>query len=448
MSDSLTAAMARSSVSEVEPLTCTPCVAPGLAASGTPFGPHPCWHAVAPGGGQRETGLCVTNSLTGEKVPFVPRVGNRVTWYTCGPTVYDVCHMGHARAYVTMDILRRILEDHFGYEVFMQVNVTDIDDKIILRARRNKLLADYAAQSRPWAELCADVAAAVGAFEASLAAKLAKLQVPLESKREEDERKELLAQQQHKVSTFAATKARIDALLAADAPHEPAPLIAASSEALAETLDRESGAAVTQHAIFEAHARKYEAEFIEDMAALGVRLPDALTRVTEYVPKIIDFVQRIVDRGCTAAEPRGAATAACHALATPASWPRPRPGPATFRPPLLPAARPEGGARSRSPARSRSRVLSLTHTLSRARSLTLTHFLTRALTRALARALSLSPQAGVRVQRLRLHGPECLPLGGAWLPQARAVERQGDRGGDGRERGHAYRRRGREALGL
>jgi cysteinyl-tRNA synthetase len=43
--------------------------------------------------------------------------GQRVTWYTCGPTVYDVCHMGHARAYLTFDILRRILEDYFRYDV-------------------------------------------------------------------------------------------------------------------------------------------------------------------------------------------------------------------------------------------------------------------------------------------------------------------------------------------
>ena len=65
----------------------------------------------------------------------MPKEGNKVTWYTCGPTVYDACHMGHARAYLTMDILRRILEDYFGYEVFLQVNVTDVDDKIIKRAR-------------------------------------------------------------------------------------------------------------------------------------------------------------------------------------------------------------------------------------------------------------------------------------------------------------------------
>jgi hypothetical protein len=56
----------------------------------------------------------VHNSLTDSLVPFVPATGGRrVLWYTCGPTVYDSCHMGHARAYLTFDILRRIMEDYF-----------------------------------------------------------------------------------------------------------------------------------------------------------------------------------------------------------------------------------------------------------------------------------------------------------------------------------------------
>jgi cysteinyl-tRNA synthetase len=58
--------------------------------------------------------LQVHNSLTGQVEEFRPAHGNQVLWYTCGPTVYDACHMGHARAYLTLDILRRILEDYFG----------------------------------------------------------------------------------------------------------------------------------------------------------------------------------------------------------------------------------------------------------------------------------------------------------------------------------------------
>lgn len=74
--------------------------------------------------------LHVFNSLTRSKVPFVTREPNLVTWYNCGPTVYDDSHMGHARNYVTQDILRRLLRDYFGYNVHFVMNITDIDDKV------------------------------------------------------------------------------------------------------------------------------------------------------------------------------------------------------------------------------------------------------------------------------------------------------------------------------
>jgi cysteinyl-tRNA synthetase len=66
-----------------------------------------------------------------------------VEWYACGPTVYDSAHLGHARAYVTFDIIRRILQDYFNYNITYVMNITDIDDKIILRARRNYLMKKY-----------------------------------------------------------------------------------------------------------------------------------------------------------------------------------------------------------------------------------------------------------------------------------------------------------------
>ena len=84
--------------------------------------------------------LQVWNSLSRSKVSFVPMRGRRVTWYNCGPTVYDASHMGHARNYVTQDILRRIMRDYLGYDIDFVMNVTDIDDKIIVRARQSYLL--------------------------------------------------------------------------------------------------------------------------------------------------------------------------------------------------------------------------------------------------------------------------------------------------------------------
>jgi len=106
----------------------------------------------------------------------------------CGPTVYDSSHVGHARTYVQFDVLRRIMQNYFGYEVIMCMNITDIDDKIIKRS-----------------------------------------------------------------------------------------------------MEREME--------FRDLASIYEAEFLEDMASLNVLLPDIMTRVSEYVPDIVDFVQKIIDNG-------------------------------------------------------------------------------------------------------------------------------------------------------
>lgn len=61
--------------------------------------------------------------------------------------MYDSAHVGHARNYLSFDVVRRVLEDYFGYACLYVMNVTDVDDKIILRARRNHLLASYRAEN-------------------------------------------------------------------------------------------------------------------------------------------------------------------------------------------------------------------------------------------------------------------------------------------------------------
>jgi len=78
--------------------------------------------------------LQVFNDLTRQVEPFAPQSPPRVTFYACGVTVYDLCHLGHARSYTAWDIVRRYLA-FSGYDVFYVQNFTDIDDKIIRRAR-------------------------------------------------------------------------------------------------------------------------------------------------------------------------------------------------------------------------------------------------------------------------------------------------------------------------
>jgi cysteinyl-tRNA synthetase len=75
--------------------------------------------------------LKVHNSLKpGAPVPFVPIEEGKVKWYVCGPTVYDHSHLGHARNYVSTDIIRRIMRDYFGFHVKFVMNITDVDDKV------------------------------------------------------------------------------------------------------------------------------------------------------------------------------------------------------------------------------------------------------------------------------------------------------------------------------
>ncbi|MCY1410884.1 Cysteine--tRNA ligase [compost metagenome] len=80
--------------------------------------------------------LSIYNTLSKTKEPLRPLVGNQVRMYVCGMTVYDFCHIGHARVMVAFDVVARWLR-HRGYDLTYVRNITDIDDKIIRRANEN-----------------------------------------------------------------------------------------------------------------------------------------------------------------------------------------------------------------------------------------------------------------------------------------------------------------------
>eukprot|EP00178_Gracilaria_changii_P019095 TRINITY_DN55559_c0_g1_i1.p1 TRINITY_DN55559_c0_g1~~TRINITY_DN55559_c0_g1_i1.p1 ORF type:complete len:669 (-),score=131.72 TRINITY_DN55559_c0_g1_i1:823-2829(-) len=148
---------------------------------------HYPWHGPSDLSAAR---VSVFNSFTATKVPLVPNQpsSNTLSWYICGPTVYDSAHVGHASNYVRFDIVRRILAHYFGYHLRVQMNITDIDDKIITRANER--------------------------------------QIP-----------------------------------------------------------------------FQQLARHFEAEFMRDMDALNVLRPHYITRVSEYIPDTIEYIQQIIRNG-------------------------------------------------------------------------------------------------------------------------------------------------------
>ena len=80
--------------------------------------------------------LQLHNTLSNSKVPFTPIDEGKISLYVCGMTVYDYCHIGHARVMVSFDVITRYLR-HAGYQVEYVRNITDVDDKIIKRAAEN-----------------------------------------------------------------------------------------------------------------------------------------------------------------------------------------------------------------------------------------------------------------------------------------------------------------------
>lgn len=263
--------------------------------------------------------LKVYNSLTKTKTEFVPRDGKRVKWYNCGPTVYDASHMGHARNYVTQDILRRIMVDYFRYDVHFVMNITDIDDKIILRARQNHLVQKLRAETTSLTpELLAQVLAAWTSYVRSKVTKGLLANETPASDAEWEAWPELVIKAQDKswkseclrrdekfdmhltaaARTFSALEVARGLLDSShntvDVAHQ---LIDAATDVLALSLDQQHGATVTDPSISRSLSAFWEQKFFDDMSRLRVREPDTLTRVTEYVPEIVAFVERIVQNG-------------------------------------------------------------------------------------------------------------------------------------------------------
>ncbi|XP_029056571.2 cysteine--tRNA ligase, cytoplasmic isoform X1 [Osmia bicornis bicornis] len=230
--------------------------------------------------------LKVYNSLTRDKELFIPQFGNRILWYSCGPTVYDASHMGHARSYISFDILRRVLSDYFGYDILYVMNITDIDDKIIKRARQNYLYENYVEEDHPLDEILDDAKSVMCTFEGTVKATndvdkkcmLQKMLCDVEKAIENLENAVKL-KDDNKIKEYQEL------------------LLKEARDPLAEWLDKKKGATVTEHSIFSKLSQHWESEFHKDMDALNVLKPNVLTRVSEYIPEIIAFIQKIIENG-------------------------------------------------------------------------------------------------------------------------------------------------------
>ncbi|KAI8818285.1 tRNA synthetases class I (C) catalytic domain-containing protein [Fimicolochytrium jonesii] len=290
---------------------------------------QPQWHKPQ---GSETPRLRVNNSMTKSKEDFIPINGNKVGWYCCGPTVYDFSHMGHARCvalgslwgywetvlrrspwevptYIAFDIIRRIMEDYFKYDVFYVMNITDIDDKIIKEARfkylfdrlRNEtktlspsLLETVEAAWRDYSK--SKFKAQAPASIEEYAAFLAKYEGGGIPEAKEEAKYDLFVKTAGR-SAKAITVAREQIKSGSSSVESAHALLDESRDIVAAFLDVKEGASVTDPKVFRDFAAYWEEEYFKDMDALNIRRPDLLTRVSEYVPEIVTYVENIVKNG-------------------------------------------------------------------------------------------------------------------------------------------------------
>ncbi|XP_063878581.1 LOW QUALITY PROTEIN: cysteine--tRNA ligase, cytoplasmic-like [Scylla paramamosain] len=243
-----------------------------------PKRPDPRWAAPE---GVEVPRLHLYNSFTRRKELFVPQ-SQVITWYSCGPTVYDDSHMGHARSYVSFDILRRVLQDYFGFPIHYVMNITDIDDKIIKRARTRYLIQQYRKSQMQWDQVYEDLTRALEHHTQAIAATT-----------DPDKRKMMLAEVEKVKNAADALKAATEG----EAVEKQEELLKCAEGVLGEWLDQQKGKEVTDNSIFSELPRHYEEEFNKDMEALNVMEADVVTRVSEYVPQIVDYVAKIIENG-------------------------------------------------------------------------------------------------------------------------------------------------------
>ncbi|KAL4787839.1 tRNA synthetases class I (C) catalytic domain-containing protein [Aspergillus varians] len=282
---------------------------------------QPAWRqpTAHPEAQSRLPSLKVYNSLTKSKTPFIPidPQGKKVAWYACGPTVYDDAHLGHARNYVSTDIIRRIMRDYYKFDVHFVMNITDVDDKIILRARQQHLFTKFVTTHPTIDDEVLDVVKK--AYAAYLKKNLPLLNpgLPVSQYSKEVEKAYAvilsggpLPGNERAGDDEAKVKMHIKTVLSAANVYVEAEKLDRSAQGvfperfyteaqdlLLPYLDAQEGASIDadDHAIFTKLTRRYEERFMKDMDDLNVLRPDELTRVTEYGQEIADFVERIVE---------------------------------------------------------------------------------------------------------------------------------------------------------
>lgn len=218
-------------------------------------------------------------------------------------------HLGHARNYMSNDILRRIMQGYFNYPVKFVQNITDVDDKIILRGRQQHLLAEFKAEN-PSILSQKVLDTTLAAFNAYIKKNLKLLDPELKpedfnSNSAEkyaavlaDENGDKDAQAKIKMHLKTAANAATALLAPSKTTSEDTEKFWEGAEdVLLPYLDSQYGSRNFDNDVFTTLTKRFEDEFFADMHALNVQDPDVITRVTEFVPSIVNFIEKIVENG-------------------------------------------------------------------------------------------------------------------------------------------------------
>ncbi|CAI5757104.1 unnamed protein product [Candida verbasci] len=242
--------------------------------------------------------LKIYNSLTRSKNEFNTIKPNHITWYSCGPTVYDHSHMGHARNYVSTDICRRILQNYFGYNINFIQNVTDVDDKIIIAARQqylfeekvlkqyNEISNELIESSREWLNYY--IEKNLNEFQGNVQTEFINWSNTVNAE-------EILKEKPKFKMYLKAAKLAHESIYNKNGALES--FLNNIKDIALVSLDQQYGATVTDPKIFKKLPAYWEKRYNEDMAKLNVLPPSITTRVSEYIPDIIEFVDKIIENG-------------------------------------------------------------------------------------------------------------------------------------------------------
>ena len=262
--------------------------------------------------------LAVWNSLTRSKTPFTPLdwKNRTVSIYACGVTPYDDAHLGHIRNYTTLDIVVRILRDFFKFKIHFVMNVTDVDDKIILRARQRHLLERYqAGQLEIDGKTASSDSLSVGRKALGQY-----VQKNLGSTAQSDELSDLfdvISKRYELIMTDPIATSSTDVerqakhRMHAKTAHGASKALEAISRGAVSTagesndlndvlmpyLDSKASIDASDYSIFSKVSRKYEERFWKDLRSMNCLPVSEVTRVTEYIPQIVDFIKKIQENG-------------------------------------------------------------------------------------------------------------------------------------------------------